>query len=236
MVLTRDAFERLARIADDELLALRRKIAPKEHHVLADTLRHEARALAHRREFAAAEKLVREALGMEEPHHPLVPRINALGFLFNLVRIQGREKEALELNRDLVDFLTRERGPDHPKTLFYRGMRGWMLLRSARDEEGFRLLDGMRHFWPKSLETLEPAASSLRFSYAQALSERDRLEEAETHALGAFEGSLKRGGPGQKELRGIFRFLLGLYEDMDQPEKARALRRRFRSLRSRSDS
>lgn len=115
--------------------------------------------------------------------------------LSNLAVIRARtsEPDSIIKQEELVNEYATELGDDHPQTLVQKHLLAETYLRTARNEEGFALIDQVYACRLKTLGEMDPGTLAARGLRAQMMARLGRVDEACSELLRCLSGWEARG-------------------------------------------
>lgn len=110
-----------------------------------------------------------------------------------VVRARTSEPDSITEQEELVNEYAAELGDDHPQTLVQKHLLAETYMRTARNEEGFALIDQVYAYRLKTLGEMDPSTLSARGLRAQMMARLDRVDEACLELLSCLRGWEARG-------------------------------------------
>ena len=115
--------------------------------------------------------------------------------LSNLAVIRARttESDSISEQEELVNEYAAELGEDHPQTLVQKHLLAETYMRTARNQEGFELIDQVYRCRLKTLGEMDPGTLAARGLRAQMMASLGRVDEACSELLSCLSGWQARG-------------------------------------------
>jgi tetratricopeptide (TPR) repeat protein len=182
--------------------------------------------------LAEAEPQIVRALELRErtlgPDHP--DTLRSVHGLAALYHSRGRYEEAETLSKRAIAGRERTLGPDHPDTLTAVSNLGYLYLAMKRFADAVPLLDRAARGFAKRPE-MAGAVPVIRAELGLALLGDGKPADAEPYLLAGSDALSKRKALGDRNLlRWATAGLVEVYEQTNQPEKAKQWRAKFAEL------
>lgn len=110
-----------------------------------------------------------------------------------VVRARTSEPDSITEQEELVNEYAAELGDDHPQTLVQKHLLAETYMRTARNEEGFALIDQVHTYRLKTLGEMDPGTLAARGLRAQMMARLGRVDEACSELLSCLSGWQARG-------------------------------------------
>jgi serine/threonine protein kinase/tetratricopeptide (TPR) repeat protein len=178
--------------------------------------------LRERRAFAEAEPLVREALELDRTSPTIeVSRLREAANEFaTLLRMSGRENEAVDVLRDELARRKEQYGPRSREAAAVMQALGSALAASGDEMAAEAVLGEAVALWESAWGPHHPAGASARSDLGECLAAQGKYEDAETLLLEAHADLSKTLSPRHPKVVQTVKRLVELYVALGQPERA----------------